>query len=287
MLDKKLSLKIYNYLDLIRFKKPIGFFLLMWPCWFALSLLPIYGLFLLKWYLLFFVGAFLMRSAGCIVNDIVDIDLDKKVKRTRERPLTSKKILIKESIFFLIIFLFLSLIILLQFNLKTILIGLLSLPLIVIYPFMKRYTYFPQIILGLTFSWGVIIVSFEFFNKLNLDYILLYIGCIFWTLSYDTIYAYQDRDDDIKNNIKSTAVFFGNKGRMMVKIFYLVFLIIIGYLNWKTNQNLYSLIVILLFIFVMNILLNKWKIKSKKSSNYFFKLNNIFGLLCFLFLLVF
>ena len=287
MLDKIILLKINHFLDLIRFYKPIGFMLLMWPCWFALTLIPTNQLFLLKWYFLFLIGAFLMRSAGCIINDIVDINIDQNIKRTSERPLTSKKLTIKESLIFLFILLIISFLILIQFNLNSIIIGMFSIPLIIIYPFMKRYTYWPQLLLGIIFSWGIFIVCFQFSNKLELQFILLYFGCIFWTLGYDTIYAYQDLEDDIKNNIKSTAVLFKNKGIHFVKFFYLIFLSIIGYISWESSKNLYSLIVIILYIFAINLLLNRWNIKSKSNSNYYFKINNYIGLACFVFLLIF
>ena len=152
---------------------------------------------------------------------------------------------------------------------------------------MKRYTHWPQLFLGIVFSWGVIRVSFQFLNNFNNNFIILYFGCIFWTLGYDTIYAYQDRKDDIINGIKSTAVLFGDKGLKYIKFFYFVFFFILGYLSWKINHNVYSLIVVIIFIFVMNIILNKWEIKSIKSANYYFKLNNFIGLCCFLFLLIF
>ena len=287
MLDKIFSSKIAYYLDLIRFYNPIGFMLLMWPSWFALALLPNKNIDLIYWYLLFLIGAFLMRSAGCIINDLIDIDIDNKIKRTAFRPLTSRKISIKESIFFLLFLLFLSLIILYQFNIKSILIGLFSFPFILLYPLMKRYTHWPQLVLGIIFSWGVILVSTEFLDFFSWNYILLYIGCILWTLAYDTIYAYQDIEDDIKFGIKSTAVLFKKKGIHFVKLFYLGFFLIIGYLAWKTSNNIYSLLVIIIYIFAMNLILNKWDMKSRNNSNYYFKFNNIVGLSCFTYLLIF
>ena len=152
---------------------------------------------------------------------------------------------------------------------------------------MKKYTHWPQLILGIVFSWGVLIVAFEFLDNFNSDFIILYLGCIFWTLAYDTIYAYQDRDDDIANNIKSTAVLFGNKGKVYIKIFYLVFFSAISYLSLENSQNIYSLVIVIMFLFVMNIIINKWEVKSIKSSDYYFRLNNFIGLFCFLFLLIF
>ena len=287
MLDKIVPLKIKYFFELIRFSKPVGFMLLMWPSWFALTLVPSNSINLIKWYIFFFVGAFLMRSAGCIINDLIDINIDKNIARTAIRPLTSNKISKNEAIIFLFLLFLLSFIILLQFNLFAILIGISSIPIVVLYPFMKRYTYWPQLILGIVFSWGVIIVSFQFLNNFNLNFIILYFGCIFWTLAYDTIYAYQDREEDIVNNIKSTAVLLGDKGLKYIKIFYLIFFSAIGYLSWKTSHNIYSLAIVIIFLFGMNIILNKLNIKSIKSSNFYFQLNNLIGLCCFIFLLTF
>ena len=171
MLDKIVPLKIYYFLDLIRLSKPIGFMLLMWPCWFSLSLIPLDSFQEIKWYFLFFVGAFLMRSAGCIINDLVDINIDKTISRTANRPLASKKISKKEAILLLFFLFLISFGILLQFNFFAILFGFCSLPLIILYPFMKRYTYWPQLILGVVFSWGVIMVSIQFHN-FNSDFII-------------------------------------------------------------------------------------------------------------------
>ena len=198
-----------------------------------------------------------MRSAGCIINDLVDINLDKNIERTALRPLTSKKISIFEAVLLLFVLLFLSLIILLQFQTNTILTGLISIPFVIFYPYMKRYTHWPQLCLGLVFSWGVLIVSIEFFNEINLSLFLLYLACIFWTLAYDTIYAYQDREDDIKNNIKSTAVLFNTSGHKYVMIFYTIFFLIIGFLGYISSGNLLSFAMILIFIFAMIIYLNK------------------------------
>ncbi len=165
MLDIVVPKKITYFFDLIRFDKPVGFMLLMWPCWFALAYIPLNQVELIHWYIYFAIGAFLMRSAGCIINDLVDINLDKNIERTALRPLTSKKISILEAVLLLFVLLFLSLIILLQFQINTILIGLISIPLVIFYPYMKRYTNWPQLCLGLVFSWGVLIVSMEFFDR--------------------------------------------------------------------------------------------------------------------------
>jgi len=286
MLNKIVPNKILLFFELIRFDKPIGFLLLMWPCWIALAAIEYQSNFNML-YFYFFVGAFLMRSAGCIINDLIDINIDKNIIRTSNRPLTSKKILVHEALILLFILLLLAFLILLQFNFKTILIGLISLPLIILYPYMKRITYLPQLVLGLVFNWGVFIVSIEIYNKITPDLLLLYIGCVFWTLAYDTIYAYQDIQDDIKNKLKSTAILFGIKGRLFVKLFYLIFLIIIGYLGYKSSDSILSIGIIVSVIFLMIIYLNKWMINSNASSNYFFKLNNYIGLFSFIYFIIF
>lgn len=287
MLDKIFFAKIKYFLELIRFSNPTGFLLLMWPCWFSLAILQLNQLSLIKWYILYLVGAFLMRSAGCVINDIIDINIDKNIKRTSSRPLTSKKLYRSEAFIFLIFLLIPSFIILLNFNMQVILVGISITPLIIIYPFLKRYTFFPQIFLGVIFNFGIILTSLQFYHYLKLDFFILYFGCLFWTIGYDTIYAYQDKEDDIKNNIKSTAVFFQNKGQIFVKICYSIFIACIGYLGWKTSNNFVSLTVIIFVFFVMYYLLNRWKVESKARSKYLFKINNYVGLCFFIFLLIF
>ncbi len=287
MLDSLVLKKITNYLELIRFNKPIGFLLLMWPSWFGLSLLDLEIKTLFYWLLIFLFGSFFMRSAGCIINDIVDRNIDKSVKRTRIRPLASNKISIIEAILLLFIFLFLSLVILLQFNLYSIIFGLMSMPFVILYPFMKRITFWPQIFLGLTFSWGAIIVSTQFYQTVTLQFILLYFACVIWTLGYDTVYAYQDREDDIKQNIKSTAVLFGENGRWLVYSCYSLVLLIFGYLGWNSSNSLISLFIIAIIGICTYIAIKKWDIKLSESSNFYFRQNNIFALMLFVYLLIF
>ena len=287
MLDTFIPKKFFYFLDLIRFNKPIGFMLLMWPCWFGLAYSGKSFYNLIYLYFLFFLGSFLMRSAGCIINDLIDIKIDSQITRTFNRPLASKNISILSALIFLFVLLLLSFIILIQFSIITIIIGLLSVPIIILYPFMKRITYWPQLVLGLIFSWGVLITSAELFGKIKLDYCLLYLACIFWTLSYDTIYAYQDRQDDIKNNVKSTAVLLGEKGKLFVRFSYFCMLSLISYLSWKSSENLVSLGVIIAILIGINILINKWKPDSAESSNYYFRQNNFLGGIIFLYLLFF
>ena len=152
---------------------------------------------------------------------------------------------------------------------------------------MKRYTSWPQLVLGIIFNWGIIIVSIEFYGYLSYHLILLYLGCIFWTLGYDTIYAYQDREDDIKNNIKSTAVLFGNNGKQFVLLFYIFFLSIIGYVSFDRSNTTVGIAILFLFSLAILFFLNKWDINSSKSSNKYFKFNNIIGIFCFIYLIIF
>ena len=287
MLDSLITKKFTEYLNLIRFNKPIGFLLLMWPCWFGLSILSLNLNLLVFWLGIFFFGSFFMRSAGCIINDIIDKEIDKNIYRTEQRPLASKKINLIEALLILIFFLIISFIILLQFNLAAIIVGLLSLPLIIIYPFMKRVTYWPQLILGIVFSWGILIVTTQFNNSLTAEFLLLYIGCIFWTLGYDTIYAYQDRTDDIKQGIKSTAVFFGENGRIFVTLCYFFVVIIFGYLGWNSSNSSLSIIIIAMIGICTYIAIQKWNINSSKSSGFYFRQNNNFAIMLFLYLSIF
>ena len=287
MLDSLVLKKITSYLNLIRFYKPIGFLLLMWPCWFSLSLLKLEINLLLSWLIIFLMGSFFMRSAGCIINDMVDKEIDKNVYLTALRPLASGNISLIEASILLFILLFLSSLILLQFKFFTMIIGLLSIPFVILYPFAKRFTHFPQIILGFIFSWGVLIVAFEFNEKLNFNYIILYLACVFWTIGYDTIYAYQDKVDDIKNSIKSTAVYFDQNGKFFVFICYFIVISAFGYLGWSSSKSIFSLIIIAIIGFCTYIAILKWDIDSIKSSAFYFRQNNFFAIMLFVYLSIF
>ena len=286
-MDKIFPEKINNYLELIRLNKPIGFMLLLWPCWFSLAYINLPQHTLITYYLLFFFGAVIMRSAGCIINDLVDQNIDSKIERTALRPIAAKKISNLHAIIFLIILLTIGLLILLQFKFETILAGLVCTPLIVMYPFMKRITFWPQLFLGIVFNWGIIICSVEFFGTLTKEFFIFYLACIFWTIGYDTIYAFQDLKDDIKNKIKSTAVLFRDKGKYLVLTSYTSMFLLIGYLSFlKTNKlvTMFFLIIIVIFIF-FNLL--RWDHKSESNSGKIFRQNNTFGAMIFLYLLSF
>ena len=286
-MDKIFPEKINNYLELIRLNKPIGFMLLLWPCWFSLAYINLPQHTLINYYLLFLFGAVIMRSAGCIINDLVDQNIDSKIKRTALRPIAAKKISNLNAIIFLIILLTIGLLILFQFKFETILAGLICTPLIVMYPFMKRITFWPQLFLGIVFNWGIIICSVEFFGTITREFFIFYLACIFWTIGYDTIYAFQDLKDDIKNKIKSTAVLFRDKGKYLVLTSYTLMFLLIGYLSFlKTNKlvTMFFLIIIIIFIF-FNLL--RWDHESGSNSGKIFRQNNTFGAMIFLYLLSF
>ncbi len=286
-MDKIFPEKINNYLELIRLNKPIGFMLLLWPCWFSLAYINLPQHTLITYYILFLFGAFIMRSAGCIINDLVDQNIDSKVERTALRPISAKKISNLHAIIFLIILLTIGLLILLQFKFETILAGLVCTPLIVIYPFMKRITFWPQLFLGIVFNWGIIICSVEFFGTITKEFFIFYLACVFWTIGYDTIYAFQDLKDDIKNQIKSTAVLLKEKGRYLVLASYTIMFLLIGYLSFYKTTKLFTVFLLLaIFIFILFNLL-RWDHKSESNSGKIFRKNNVFGAMIFLYLLSF
>ena len=210
------------YLRLARLDRPIGSWLLLMPCWWSVGLAAVHaGSQVNLWHLLlFFVGAFAMRGAGCTWNDIVDRDLDARVERTRSRPIPSGQVTVASAAAFLLLQALVGLAVLLQFNRFTIYVGFASLAVVAIYPFMKRITYWPQIVLGLAFSWGALMGWPATFARLDLPALLLYAGAISWVIGYDTIYAHQDREDDALIGIKSTALLFRERTKPMLALFY-------------------------------------------------------------------
>jgi 4-hydroxybenzoate polyprenyltransferase len=212
------------YLRLARLDRPIGSWLLLLPCWWSVGLAAVRAGIDLKlnlWHvMLFFVGAFAMRGAGCTWNDIVDRDLDARVERTRSRPIPSGQVTVAAAGTFLVLQALVGLTVLLQFNRFTVFVGLASLAIVAVYPFMKRVTYWPQIVLGLAFSWGALMGWPAQFARLDLPALLLYGGAICWVIGYDTIYAHQDREDDALIGIKSTALLFGDKTKPLIAVFY-------------------------------------------------------------------
>ena len=259
----KLVFGIYKYyfmkhlkifVELTRLNKPIGFMLLFWPCSWGLALaysenqnLNVF----LNYLILFFLGSVLMRSAGCIFNDIVDKDFDKKVKRTKNRPIASGQINVKQSFIYVLILCALAFLILIQFNYLTIILGLSSMLLAFSYPFMKRITYWPQLFLGITFNWGIIMAWSSITNEISLEIVLLYLSAIFWTLGYDTIYGAQDMSEDEIIGLKSTSIKFKNYIKLFVGISYFITVILIAYtFRDKIVINFFS---ILLFLFIITL----------------------------------
>jgi len=273
------------FIELTRLNKPIGFMLLFWPCsWglaYAYSLNQNQSLFLYH-LLLFFLGSVLMRSAGCIVNDIVDKDFDKKVLRTKKRPLASGMISVKKSLVYVVGLCFLAFLILIQFNFKTILLGMSSMLLAFSYPFMKRFTYWPQLFLGLTFNWGVIMAWVSINNDISLQIIFLYIAAIFWTLGYDTIYGAQDIADDEVIGLKSTSIKFKKNIKFFVCTSYLITsaLLIILFFE-KIGKNMFSFLLLLFVVSLVYQVINFNK-NAPKTCLKTFKFNNYSGLLLFL-----
>jgi 4-hydroxybenzoate polyprenyltransferase len=219
------------YLRLSRLDRPIGSWLLLLPCWWASGLAAIAAHARAPSLLhlaLFFVGAFAMRGAGCTWNDIVDRDLDKAVERTRSRPIPSGQVTLVQAASFLALQAMVGLAVLISFNAFTIGLGIASLAIVAVYPFMKRITYWPQIVLGLAFSWGALMGWAGAFGRLDAPALLLYAGSISWVIGYDTIYAHQDREDDALIGIKSTALLFGPRTKPMLALFYGVAVILLG-----------------------------------------------------------
>jgi 4-hydroxybenzoate polyprenyltransferase len=227
------------YLRLARLDRPIGSWLLLMPCWWSVGLAAIHACSHVNlWQLiLFLVGAFAMRGAGCTWNDIVDRDLDTRVERTRSRPIPSGQVTVSAAAGFLVLQALLGLAVLLQYNRFTIHVGFLSLAVVAVYPFMKRITYWPQIVLGLAFSWGALMGWPATFGRLDLPAFLLYAGAISWVIGYDTIYAHQDREDDALIGIKSTALLFGERTKSMLGLFYTLAVALIAFAGWSAGGS--------------------------------------------------
>ena len=219
------------YLRLARLDRPIGSWLLLMPCWWSAGLAAVAARasYPDPWHVaLFFVGAFAMRGAGCTWNDIVDRDLDALVERTRSRPIPSGQVSVFKATAFLIAQALVGLIVLLQFNRFTIVLGIASLAIVAIYPFLKRVTYWSQIGLGLAFSWGALMGWAAAFGRLDAPALFLYAGSIAWVIAYDTIYAHQDREDDALIGIKSTALLFGARTKPALSFFFTIAVMLIG-----------------------------------------------------------
>ena len=280
-----MSEKLQIFLDLTRLKRPIGYMLLFWPCAWGLTAgfnfsenLIIYFFYLI----LFFLGSVLMRSAGCIVNDIVDKNIDKKVERTRDRPIASNKVSVIEGIMLATILCLLALLVLLQFNNLTIFLALGSMPLAFTYPLMKRYTYWPQLFLGITFNYGLILGWTSIRESIDYVPIIFYVGAIFWTLAYDTIYGFQDIKDDEIIGVKSTSIKFKNNPKQFLTLCYLITstcTLLSGYLM---NFNIIFFIIMVIPITHLFLQIKNLNINNSQNCMKIFKSNNIFGFLILL-----
>jgi len=228
------------YLRLARLDRPIGSWLLLLPCWWSSALAAVAAHRATPSLLhlaLFFIGAFAMRGAGCTWNDIVDRDLDRSVERTRSRPIPSGQVSVLQATAFLVVQALIGLAVLMSFNWFTVALGIASLAIVAVYPFMKRITYWPQTVLGLAFSWGALMGWAAAFGRLDAPALLLYGGSIAWVIGYDTIYAHQDREDDALIGIKSTALLFGARTKPMLAIFYTLAVILIGVAGWTAGAG--------------------------------------------------
>ena len=273
------------FVELTRINKPIGFMLLFWPCAWGLAYSYNFNrdnkLFL-YYIILFFCGSVLMRSAGCIFNDIVDKDFDKKVQRTKQRPIASGKISVIHSFFYVIILCAVAFCILLQFNITTIALGLGSMILAFAYPFMKRITYWPQLFLGITFNWGLVMAWTSMNNDITLNILLLYLAAIFWTLGYDTIYGAQDMSDDEIIGLKSTSIKFKKHIKLFLSISYLITSILVLYVFFNHHKNIYFLFFLSMFIVTLIYQILKFDKKNQINCLKLFKINNFSGLFLFI-----
>ena len=277
--------KIKIFIELTRLDKPIGFMLLFWPCLWGLTLAinqtKEFGVFV-KYIILFFIGSVLMRSAGCIFNDIADKDFDKKVDRTKNRPIPSGRISTQESFVYLFLLCLIALIILIQFNLLTIILGLLSITFAFSYPYMKRLTYWPQFFLGLTFNWGILMAWTAMTGKISLEPIILYLSAIFWTLGYDTIYGFQDINDDEIIGIKSTSIKFKKNYKLFIGLCYSTCILLLIILGLKIENNIYYFVFLLAPIMQFYYQISRLDKNNQKNCLNIFKSNNLFGFLFFL-----
>ena len=278
------------FIDLVRLKKPIGFMLLFWPCIWGLTVAydlnqNLHDYFF--YFTLFFLGSVFMRSAGCIVNDILDKDFDKNVLRTKRRPIASKKISVTLGLFYTIILCFLALSVLINFNILTIILAIGSMPLAFTYPLMKRYTYWPQLFLGITFNYGLILGWTCIKNEIDIVPLIFYFGAIFWTLGYDTIYGFQDIKDDEIIGIKSTSIKFKKNPHLFLISCYLIFilsLILVGALM-KFNVMFYFFMLVPIFNLFFYQIYN-FNIKNPENSLKLFKSNNLLGFLILINILI-
>ena len=282
--------QIKLFIELTRLKKPIGYMLLFWPCAWGLTLAYDFStekITFLFYLTLFFLGAILMRSAGCIVNDIADKDFDKNVFRTKNRPIASGKISIFQSIIYSLLLCLSAFFVLIQFNNFTIILALGSMPLAFIYPLMKRYTYWPQFFLGITFNYGILLGWTSVTNEINLYPIILYFGAVFWTIGYDTIYGLQDVYDDEIIGLKSTSIKFKNNIKIFLSISYSIFIISLILIGFLLELKIFYFICVLIAFFQISYFqILKLELNNSMNQLKTFKSNNFLGLILLIGLLI-
>tara|TARA_B100001989_G_scaffold160753_1_gene115277 strand:+ start:25 stop:891 length:867 start_codon:yes stop_codon:yes gene_type:complete len=271
------------FIELIRLKKPIGYMLLFWPCVWGLSMAYDFKKNLNDYFfylILFFLGSVLMRSAGCIVNDIFDRKFDKEVSRTKNRPIASGKITVNLGLFYSTILCLLAFFVLINFNLFTIILALASMPLAFTYPLMKRFTYWPQLFLGITFNYGLLLGWTSIKGEIDIIPIILYLGAIFWTLGYDTIYGFQDIEDDEIIGVKSTSIKFKENPKIFLTICYLIFILVLIITGIKLALNkVFFLGVFLIMIHLFFFQVYRLNKNNKTRCLNIFKSNNFLGLM--------
>ncbi len=272
------------YLRLARFDRPIGWWLLLLPCWWSAALASgiAHDLCHLPLVIpLFMIGAMVMRGAGCTWNDITDRDLDARVDRTRSRPIPSGQVTVRQAVVFLILQALIGLALLLQFNVFAIVTGIASLAIVAVYPFMKRITYWPQIVLGLAFSWGALMGFAVILSRIDAAAIALYLGSICWVIGYDTIYAHQDTDDDLLVGIKSTALLFGKHTQLALTVFYSFATAFIGLSIWLSGSGWLAWAGLMTFAAHLLWQISRIKIEDSALCLRLFKSNRDAGLLLF------
>ncbi|WP_034398838.1 4-hydroxybenzoate octaprenyltransferase [Candidatus Pelagibacter sp. HTCC7211] len=282
--------QINLFIELTRLKRPIGFMLLFWPCLWGLTLVYNFQSNLFNYFfysILFLSGSILMRSAGCIVNDIADKNFDKKVERTKKRPIASGKVSVKLASIYALILCGIAFLVLINFNKLTILMALISMPLAFTYPLMKRITYWPQLFLGITFNYGLVLAWISIANEISIIPIIFYLGAIFWTLGYDTIYGFQDIKDDEIIGVKSTSIKFKNDPKKFLFISYCIFIIslfLIGVL--MSFKYYYFIFMIFPILHLLIFQIKRLNTNSPSDCLNKFKSNNFLGMIIFINILI-
>ncbi|MAV81971.1 MAG: 4-hydroxybenzoate octaprenyltransferase, partial [Pelagibacteraceae bacterium] len=284
---KLLPVSLHKYIILLRLDRPIGFMLLFYPLAFSMAYSTTFNLFFLYYIFIFFIGSVTMRSAGCVINDLIDRKIDIKVSRTKDRPIASGSIKLKESFIILFLLLLLGLLILFSLNKNSIILGFIIFPLVILYPLAKKYFFMPQLILGLIYNWGVFIGWSTMGLKIEFnEVVILYFSCVSWTLIYDTVYATQDIEDDKYLDLNSSAILFGSYKKPILAFLIFIQFFLLNLLGSYLNLGVYySLLISIVGIIIVLDLLFMWDFSKTKSLD-FFKRNNLYGLIILIIILI-